>query len=428
MTFLNVTEIESALTALASNYSNVTQLITLPFMTAEGRQSHALRIGSGSCPTSTILFISGAHAREWGGPDICINFAADLLEAWSLGTGLTYGGTSFTSAQIKSIINNLEVIVFPDINPDGRNYSQTTVPMWRKNRNPASSGGQANKIGIDVNRNYDFLWNFPVSFAPAVQGASTLASNDPANDMFHGTAAFSEAESKNVRWLFEQYPRISWFIDIHSYGGDILHAWGDDENQSTQTGMNFTNPAWDGKRGVKGDAHGEYITALELSQSQAAANAMSAAIGGVHGQPYAVAQAFLLPGWTTYPTSGSSEDWAMSRFFADPTKHRCRSYCIEFNKVHTFFPTWTEMEDIILDIDAGLINFCLGAVSPYPYVFSPCWWRQHRYEIWHRVFPPELWGPYGPWGRIPEEIESAVSTVVNPIIRAIDQLMGKGSR
>lgn len=428
MTFLNVTEIESALTALASSYSNVTHLITLPFATAEGRQSHALRIGSGSCPSSTILFISGAHAREWGGPDICINFAADLLEAWSLGLGLTYGGTSFTSAQIKSIINHLEVIVFPDINPDGRNYSQSTFPMWRKNRNPASSGGQANKIGIDVNRNYDFLWDFPVSFAAAAQGAGTLASTDPASDLFHGTGAFSEAESKNVRWLFEQYPRIGWFIDIHSYGGDILHAWGDDENQSSNTGMNFTNSAWNGQRGVKADAYGEYISTLELAQVQATANSMSAAIGGVHGQPYAVAPAFFLPGWTTYPTSGSSEDWATSRHYADPTKHHCRGYCIEFNKVHAFFPTWTEMESIILDIDAGLINFCLGAVSPYPYVFSPCWWREHQYAIWHKVFPPELWGPYGPWGRIPEEIESAVSTIVTPIIEAIDQLMGKGSR
>ncbi len=168
MTFLNVTEIESALIALASNYPTVTHLITLPFPTAEGRQSHALKIGSGSCPRSTILFISGAHAREWGGPDICVNFAADVLEAWSLGTGLTYGGTSYTAQQIKSLIDDLEVIVFPDLNPDGRHFSQTSSnPLWRKNRNPASSGGQANKIGIDVNRNYDFLWDFPLAFAPA---------------------------------------------------------------------------------------------------------------------------------------------------------------------------------------------------------------------------------------------------------------------
>jgi murein tripeptide amidase MpaA len=428
MTFLNVVEIESALTALASSYPTVTQLITLPFTTVEGRQSHALRIGSGSCPTSTILFISGAHAREWGGPDILINFAADLLEAWDKGKKLKYGGTSYTAAQIKSIVDNLEVIVFPDINPDGRNYSQTTDAMWRKNRNPASGGGPANRPGVDVNRNYDFLWDFPVTFAAAAQGAGTLASNAPGSDLFHGTGPFSEAESKNVRWLFEQYPRISWFIDIHSYGGDILHAWGDDENQSTTTSMNFTNPAWNGQRGVKADAYGEYITPLELSESQAAANSMSAAIGAVRGQTYAVAQAFFLPGWTTYPTSGSSEDWATSRHFADPKKHRCRGYCIEFNKVHTFFPTWNEMKDIILDVDSGLINFCLGAISPYPYVFSPCWWHHHHYEIWHRVFPPELWGPYGPWGRIPEEIDSALSTIVNPIISAIDKLMGKGSR
>ncbi|PYJ92866.1 MAG: hypothetical protein DME62_11045 [Verrucomicrobia bacterium] len=157
MSFLNVVEIESALIGLASSYPSVTQLITLPYFTVEGRQSHALRIGTGPCRRSAVLIISGAHAREWGGPDICINFAADLLEAYSLGTALIYGGTAYSAAEIKSIIERLDVIVFPDVNPDGRNYSQNTYPMWRKNRNPASSGGQASKIGVDPNRNYDFL-------------------------------------------------------------------------------------------------------------------------------------------------------------------------------------------------------------------------------------------------------------------------------
>jgi hypothetical protein len=223
--------------------------------------------------------------------------------------------------------------------------------------------------------------------------------------------------------LFEQYPRISWFIDIHSYGGDILHAWGDDDNQSTKPAMNFTNPAWNGKRGVKSDAYGEYISSVELSEHQAAANAMGAAIGGVNGQPYVVAQSFLLPGWSSYPTSGSSEDWATSRWYADPTKRKCRGYCIEFNKVHTFFPTWAEMEPIIREVDAGLIRFCLDAILPKPDIFTRCWWREHHYEIWHRVFPPELWGPYGPWGQIPEEIESMVSSVAKPLAKAIDEIV-----
>src|SRR3982075_3620193 len=126
MSFLNVVEIESALIGLASNYPTISSLITLPFFTFEGRQSHALLIGTGGgCPKTGVLIISGAHAREWGGPDICINFAADLLEAYSLGTGLLYGAMSYSAAEVRSIIRRLDLIVFPCINPDGRNYSQT---------------------------------------------------------------------------------------------------------------------------------------------------------------------------------------------------------------------------------------------------------------------------------------------------------------
>lgn len=426
MSFLNVVEIESALSALASSYPLTCRLITLPFATAEGRRSHALQIGGGSsCPAAGLIIISGAHAREWGGPDICVNFAADLLEAYTVGSGLTYGGTAYTAAQIKSIVERVSVIVFPDINPDGRNYSQTSYAMWRKNRNPASSGGQANKIGVDVNRNYDFLWDFNTAFAPGAQSGGTLASTSPSSDLFHGTAAFSEPESKNVRWLFDQFPGAGWFIDIHSYGGDILHSWGDDTNQSSSIDKNFTNPAWNGQRGLPGDAYGEYITPCDLARAQSAGNSMSAAIAGVRGEAYAVAQSFFLPSWgSTYPTSGASDDWAFSRYFADPSKNKVLAYTLEFNRSATFFPTWTEMEAIIRDIDAGLVSLCLSAV---PAVSLPPWFcalkRWLNEAIWHRVFPPELWGPYGPWGRIRAVLEVVFHPFVAPIVRSLRQIL-----
>ncbi len=416
MTFLNVVEIESALSGLASAYPGLSRLITLPFFTAEGRQSHALRIGNSPCRRNAVLIISGAHAREWGGPDICIDFAADLLEAYSLGSGLVYGGTSYSAGEIKSIIEGLDLIVFPDINPDGRHYSETVDAMWRKNRNPASSGGVAGKIGIDVNRNYDFLWDFPTAFSPGAMAAGTLASTNPAADLYHGTGPFSEAESKNVRWLFEQYPRIRWFIDIHSYGGDILHPWGDDANQLGTLGMNFTNPAWNGQRGIAGDAYGEYIDACDLANLRLAGNAASAAITGVRGQTYTVAQSFFLPGWVTYPTSGASDDWAFSRYYADPGRQKVLGYTIEFNKVWTFFPSWAEMQNIVLDVDAGLVRFCLGAAPKYPWViFTWCWWRWLYEATWRRLWPPDIWGPYGPWGRI----KMVVSKVLGPILRVL---------
>ena len=89
MAYLNVIEVESGLTALAATYPDLTELITLPNITHEGRVSHALKISIGSIDNKPgILFIGGVHAREWGSCEICINFAADLLEAFSLRTGL----------------------------------------------------------------------------------------------------------------------------------------------------------------------------------------------------------------------------------------------------------------------------------------------------------------------------------------------------
>lgn len=406
MTYLNVVEIESALAALASTYPSATQLVTLPHVTAEGRVSHALRLGTGTCQLTGVLLVSGTHAREWGGPDILVNFATDLLEARDAGTGLAYGGTSFTAADVRSIFDHVELIVFPDVNPDGRHHSQTSFPMWRKNRNPASSGGDPGKVGVDVNRNYGFLFDFNTAFKPAALSAGTLASTNPTSDLFHGTSAFSEAETRNVRWLFDTYPRIRRFVDLHSFSGTILHPWGDDTNQTSDPGKSFTSPAWNGQRGVDGDAYAEYVDPGDLAALQALGNLTRSAIAGVRGQSYTVAQSFHLPGWPTpYPTSGASDDWAFSRHYADPAKPRVLGYVIEFNKTWgEFFPTWTEMERIILDVDAGLVAFCRDAAPTYPWL-RWCWWRERFWILWKRLFPPDLWGPYGPWGRIREVLK-----------------------
>jgi murein tripeptide amidase MpaA len=432
MSFLNVVEIESALMALAATYSDVSELITLPFMTAENRTSHALKIGRRSdCPKPAVLLISGAHAREWGGPDICINFAADLLEAYRMNTGLVYGGVSYAAVEIQRIVNRVDVVVFPDINPDGRNHSQTPAPtgyaMWRKNRNPESSGGDPKKIGVDVNRNYDFLWDFETTFHPSAVNTGTLASKFPDSDLFHGKGPFSEAESSNVRWLFDKFPQIVLFMDIHSYGGDILYAWGDDLNQSADAAKNFKNAPWNGQRGLSGDAYGEFIGICDWAKMRSLGNAVVSAIAAVRGQNYLIDQAYLLPSWgSPYPTSGSSSDWVYSRHFSDPTKRKVRAYAMEFNLTKTFFPTWDQMVPIIKDVDAGLVRFCLAAVPASRFLDTFGWWCRlgdfFEAAIWHKVFPPELWGPYGPWGKIRNRLEGIFHRIAAPIIRRIQGL------
>ena len=418
MTFLKVPEIESALVALNKAYPGLTQLITLPNVTSEGRTSHALAIkAAGYRCRSALLFISGAHAREWGGPDVLVNLAADVLEAYTANAGLGYGNKTFSAGEVRDIVRTTTIVVFPDINPDGRAYSMaaaahTSQAMWRKNRNPASSGGVASKIGVDVNRNYDFLWNFPVSFSPnAYMG--TLASNDPASEIFHGTGPFSEPESRNVQWLVDQFPNAKYFVDVHSYTGDVLHAWGDDENQSTDPSKWYGNPAWDHRRGVAGDAYGEYISASALARVTNLANVLRDGINAVRGQGYVSKQAFWLWPTTSYPTSGASDDWATARGL--------NAFVIEFNKNLDFFPTWAEMVDLIADVDAGLLALC-SAARPTLFQRIVCWirwwwgWLLDRFWArWHRVFPPELWGPYGPWTRVINVVKGVVARVIGMI-------------
>lgn len=426
MTFLKVPEIESALVALNNTYPALTQLINLPNTTAEGRTSNALLIRGNAtfdCRPA-LVFVSGVHAREWGGPDVLVNLATDLLEAYTTNAGLGYGGKSFSASEIRDIVNRTDVVVLPDINPDGRAYSMAAAPdtnqaMWRKNRNPASSGGIASRIGVDVNRNYDFLWDFPVKFAPGAN-PNTLASTDPANDLFHGTGPFSEPESRNVQWLVDQFPNARYFVDVHSYTGDVLHPWGDDENQTTDASKSFKNTAWDHQRGVAGDAYGEYVPAVRLAELQTAANVMRDGINAVRGQGYVSKQGFWLWG-STYPTSGTSEDWAFTREFLMPGRGRLSGFVIEFNKVQDFFPTWPDMVDMIVDIDAGLVALCAHARPSFLTVIL-CWIRSRFWAIWHRVFPPELWGPYGPWTRIVRIAER----IADRIVVAIRQVTGRG--
>lgn len=240
MPYLNVTEVESAIQALSITYPGQCEIITLPNVTHEGRTSHAIRVGLGALDDRpAMLFIGGQHAREWGSCEICINFAADLLEAYTLGTGLTYGGQSYTAAQVQRVIEQSQVFIFPCVNPDGRNHSQTSFAMWRKNRNPVNA--------VDLNRNYDFLWDFNTAFSPL---AAPQVSDNPISDVYHGTAPESEPETSNVVWLLDTYPQIRWMIDIHSYSQLLYTVWGDDENQIAVPGQNFLNAAHDGVRGV----------------------------------------------------------------------------------------------------------------------------------------------------------------------------------
>lgn len=351
MAYLNVEEIETAIESLAAAYPETTELITVPNLTHEGRQTRVLRIGAANADGGGVLILGGMHAREWVPPDALISLAADLLEANDRGTGLGYGGKSFAADDIRQLMQALNIFVYPCVNPDGRHFSQTSDPQWRKNRRPSPGGC----VGVDINRNFDYLWDHSAKFA-ADSGVS--ASADPCDkNVYRGPSPASEAETRNVVWLLDSYPKIRWHVDVHSAVPVILHSWGSDQNQSAHTAQTFLNSAFDQVRGRKDDAaYGEYISQDDLDVVTSLSRQMDKAISEVHGIGYGVEQAYGL-----YPTSGASDDYAFSRHFADAGKSKVYGFTIECGR--SFQPTWDDAEDVIREVCAGLIAFCLAAAN-----------------------------------------------------------------
>jgi len=356
--YLSVEEVEGALELGAQRHADYFQRFAVPHKTWEGRTCHAARISKGKRRKRvSICFLSGVHGREWGGPDILIYFAMRLLRAYRDGTQVRFGHKVFTPTQIREIVETKEIILFPQINPDGRHFSMERSAMWRKNRRPAPKGRGERSIGVDLNRNFPILWDYKRQFAKG----SVDSSDQPSNyESYAGPSAASEPETKNVIWLLDQNPGIRYLVDLHSYGETILHSWGTDQNQHDDPEMNFLNPRYDGLRGrIHDDGYREYIPAKDQKLAIQLGTEMADAISKVRGRKYSVK-----PSVGLYPTSGGSDDYCYSRHMADPAKGKIIAYTMEWGRnraVTPFHPPYPEMRKVMREVAAGLFEFCLRA-------------------------------------------------------------------
>jgi murein tripeptide amidase MpaA len=323
---LNADEVYTAMKGLEKEYG--LELFTAPHKTYEnntvlgGVANKAEKIKTDK---QYIYFTSGIHARERGGPDNLIYFISDLLYANKHRIGLTYGEKTYSNTDVKKALG-AGIVFIPMTNPDGVRHDQANSNLWRKNRNPASS--QPNEplsVGVDLNRNFDFMWNYTEHFLPTVSPAS----NDPSSQAFYGTAPFSEPETQNMAWVYDVFPNIRWFIDVHSAAGTLLYSWGDDVNQSQDPKQNLFNKEYDGKRGdVEDQVYKEYIGQEDWDNIRIQANATTAAMNATGGRAYVPQQAVGL-----YPTSGASDDWSFSRWHKNKNVNKVYGYTLESHQL-----------------------------------------------------------------------------------------------
>ena len=195
----------------------------------------------------TIWFSGGIHAREW------ISVAVVQYLIYKLIT--EYG----KDEQVTQLLNQIEFVIAPCINPDGYEFSWTTQRMWRKNRRPNPSAC----AGVDLNRNFNNHWG------------GVGASAHPCAEDYRGPSVASEPETQAVQNYVLSLPNRSGGIDFHSYGQLILRSYGYANNLSPNE--NILRAVGDGMRQIilkKSGMRYESTRAAEL-----------------------------------YPTTGSTDDW-----------------------------------------------------------------------------------------------------------------------
>jgi len=196
-------EINARMQTIAHDYPEIVKLYDLTdeynmSATSEGRHLYAIKISDNvgvEEDEHDIMIVSNHHAREVITPLIAFN-AIDQL------TG-KYGYDD----RITELVNNNEIWVAPNWNPDGYNHCYTTDAMWRKNRRIFDTG-----IGVDQNRNYPHLWD----------GAHSGSTN-PSSQIHKGPAPASEPETQTMI-AFANDQVFEKLLDFHSSGRQVL--WG----------------------------------------------------------------------------------------------------------------------------------------------------------------------------------------------------------
>jgi hypothetical protein len=289
--------------------------------------------------------MGGIHARELAPPDALVSLLEKLVAAYAAKASITYpswtdpvGGIVYDAFTIpwpwvRKVVETLDLYVAPLVNDDGRDFALTPLPPgtslaiqslhkgWRKNRRPApGASSDPRAVGVDLNRNFDVLWDFGKAYDTSV--AAVRSSTDPASELFVGPTADgaeAEPETKNVAGLMRTKD-ISFFIDFHAYSRDVLFEWGIEANQSSDAAMNFRNPVWDGKRdGVLNTTYQEYIPTDAAAAGQAMAQRISDLVftkaGGSDARAQARSRYTVKSAADLYVTSGSSQDYCFSRWF-----------------------------------------------------------------------------------------------------------------
>lgn len=187
----------------------------------EGRPIWALKISDDVGRDEAepeVLFMSLAHAREWLSAEQNLHLAHLLTDNYRANPANV--GNEL-ERRVTNLVNSLEIYIVPMVNPDGAEYDivnpATGFKNWRKNRQPVGDGVQP---GIDLNRNYGFMW-----------GCCGGSTGKPGSLYYRGRQPWQSVEDTLVRnfvlgRVVGGQQQIRAAIDWHAFNEQIAWPFG----------------------------------------------------------------------------------------------------------------------------------------------------------------------------------------------------------
>jgi carboxypeptidase T len=154
-----------------------------------------------------VLFTHHQHAREHLTVEMGLYILAMLTDEYGV------------DSQITNLVDNREIWLVFDANPDGGEFDIATgsYVSWRKNRQPNAG---SSSIGTDLNRNWGYRW-----------GCCGGSSGSTSSTTYRGPAPFSAPETAVLSGFVDSRviggtQQITSHIDFHTYGELVMWPYG----------------------------------------------------------------------------------------------------------------------------------------------------------------------------------------------------------
>lgn len=191
------------LDSLADLFPDITRLDSIGQSTQFGYTIWCLKISDNPDQDEdepNIMFNGMHHGDEPMGNEVCLGLIKYLLN--------NYG----SDPQVTNWVDNIQIYIIPIVNPEGYVITVDESLYWRKNcRDNDENGIFDDEDGVDLNRNYDFYWEW---------GGSGM----PYAPTYRGPYPFSEFESQALRDLGLE-KRFVFSISYHTFGAEVLYPW-----------------------------------------------------------------------------------------------------------------------------------------------------------------------------------------------------------